>query len=36
MQSKKYIAIMAGGIGSRYWPYSTAERPKKYLDIQSV
>jgi mannose-1-phosphate guanylyltransferase len=36
MQSNKYIAIMAGGIGSRFWPSSTAERPKQFLDILGV
>lgn len=28
-----YIAIMAGGVGSRFWPSSTNERPKQFLDI---
>lgn len=28
-----YIAIMAGGIGSRFWPSSTREHPKQFLDI---
>lgn len=32
----KYIAIMAGGIGSRFWPSSTEERPKQFLDILGV
>lgn len=32
----RYIAIMAGGIGSRFWPSSTAERPKQFLDILGV
>jgi mannose-1-phosphate guanylyltransferase len=32
----KYIAIMAGGIGSRFWPSSTNERPKQFLDILGV
>lgn len=27
---------MAGGIGSRFWPSSTAERPKQFLDILGV
>ncbi len=31
-----YIAIMAGGVGSRFWPASTAERPKQFLDILGV
>lgn len=29
----RYIAIMAGGIGSRFWPASTIDRPKQFLDI---
>ncbi len=32
----KYIAIMAGGIGSRFWPSSTINRPKQFLDILGV
>lgn len=28
-----YIVIMAGGVGSRFWPYSTAQKPKQFLDI---
>ena len=28
-----YIAIMAGGIGSRFWPASRSSRPKQFLDI---
>ncbi|MFM2393673.1 MAG: hypothetical protein RLZZ546_1655, partial [Bacteroidota bacterium] len=27
---------MAGGIGSRFWPSSTEERPKQFLDIMGV
>lgn len=27
---------MAGGIGSRFWPMSTTERPKQFLDILGV
>jgi len=33
MQDKPYIVIMAGGIGSRFWPYSRRRRPKQFLDI---
>ncbi len=33
---RNYIAIMAGGIGSRFWPASTADRPKQFLDILGV
>lgn len=28
-----YVAIMAGGIGSRFWPSSRTHRPKQFLDI---
>ncbi len=27
------VAIMAGGAGTRFWPFSTPERPKQFLDI---
>ncbi|MCD8072422.1 MAG: mannose-1-phosphate guanylyltransferase [Alistipes sp.] len=33
MDSKKYCVIMAGGIGSRFWPISRNSRPKQFLDI---
>jgi len=28
-----YVAIMAGGIGSRFWPVSRTNYPKQFLDI---
>ncbi|MEX2335927.1 MAG: mannose-1-phosphate guanylyltransferase [Fulvivirga sp.] len=28
-----YVVIMAGGIGSRFWPYSRNKQPKQFLDI---
>src|ERR1044072_3123458 len=28
-----YVAIMAGGIGSRFWPMSRTALPKQFLDI---
>ena len=28
-----HIVIMAGGIGSRFWPMSTPERPKQFIDV---
>lgn len=31
--NKKYCVIMAGGVGSRFWPISRRERPKQFLDI---
>jgi mannose-1-phosphate guanylyltransferase len=34
MSSKHhYVAIMAGGIGSRFWPMSRTAYPKQFLDI---
>jgi mannose-1-phosphate guanylyltransferase len=29
----RYVIIMAGGVGSRFWPLSRVERPKQFLDI---
>ncbi len=29
----RYVIIMAGGVGSRFWPLSRQERPKQFLDI---
>lgn len=28
-----HVVIMAGGIGSRFWPLSTPEYPKQFIDI---
>jgi mannose-1-phosphate guanylyltransferase len=33
MNSNTYVVIMAGGVGTRFWPYSRAEKPKQFLDI---
>ena len=30
---KTYIIIMAGGIGSRFWPHSRKQKPKQFLDV---
>lgn len=32
-QNNTYAVIMAGGIGSRFWPMSKESRPKQFLDI---
>lgn len=29
----KHLVIMAGGIGSRFWPMSTPQKPKQFIDI---
>lgn len=34
--SSNYVAIMAGGVGSRFWPASRVSRPKQFLDIMGV
>lgn len=31
--SNLYVVIMAGGIGSRFWPKSRTQKPKQFLDI---
>lgn len=28
-----YCVIMAGGVGSRFWPFSRADKPKQFLDF---
>lgn len=33
MNKNHYVAIMAGGIGSRFWPMSRTSFPKQFLDI---
>jgi len=33
MGVSRYALIMAGGQGTRFWPYSTEEKPKQFLDI---
>lgn len=33
MNTHRYVAIMAGGIGSRFWPMSRVARPKQFLDV---
>ena len=33
MNKNQYVAIMAGGIGSRFWPQSRVSYPKQFLDI---
>src|SRR5476649_1051655 len=33
MNKHHYVAIMAGGIGSRFWPKSRTSYPKQFIDI---
>lgn len=36
MNKDYYCIIMAGGIGSRFWPLSRAKYPKQFIDILGV
>lgn len=36
MKKNNHIVIMAGGVGSRFWPLSTPEYPKQFIDILGV
>ena len=31
-----HVVIMAGGIGSRFWPMSTPQMPKQFVDVMGV
>lgn len=31
--ANNYCVIMCGGVGSRFWPFSRADRPKQFLDF---
>lgn len=33
MNKHHYVAILAGGLGTRFWPKSRAANPKQFLDI---
>ena len=35
-QINNHLVIMAGGVGSRFWPMSTTERPKQFIDVLGV
>lgn len=36
MEKHFYVVIMAGGVGSRFWPYSRNDHPKQFLDVLGV
>ena len=36
MNTNQYCIIMAGGIGSRFWPLSRTEKPKQFVDALGV
>lgn len=31
--NNRYVIVMAGGVGSRFWPLSRKDKPKQFLDI---
>ena len=33
MENSNHLVIMAGGVGSRFWPMSTTETPKQFVDV---
>ena len=33
MDTHTHVVIMAGGVGSRFWPMSTPEHPKQFMDV---
>jgi mannose-1-phosphate guanylyltransferase len=33
MNKDLYVVLMAGGIGTRFWPYSRNSKPKQFLDV---
>lgn len=35
-QNSNHLVIMAGGVGSRFWPMSTSETPKQFIDVLGV
>ncbi len=36
MNKNNYCIIMAGGIGSRFWPLSRVNKPKQFVDILGI
>ena len=33
MENSNHLVIMAGGVGSRFWPMSTTDTPKQFVDV---
>ena len=32
-KNRNHLVIMAGGVGSRFWPMSTEDKPKQFIDV---
>lgn len=35
-RKNNHLVIMAGGVGSRFWPMSTSEHPKQFIDVLGI
>src|SRR6476620_4196204 len=33
MKNNRYCVIMAGGVGTRFWPMSRTNHPKQFIDV---
>jgi mannose-1-phosphate guanylyltransferase len=36
MKKNLYVVLMAGGVGTRFWPYSRNAKPKQFLDVLGI
>jgi len=36
MDKNLYVVLMAGGVGTRFWPYSRNNKPKQFLDVLGI
>jgi len=36
MNKNLFVALMAGGVGTRFWPYSRNSQPKQFLDVMDT
>ena len=36
MNKNLYVVLMAGGVGTRFWPYSRNAKPKQFLDVLGI
>ena len=36
MNKNLFVALMAGGVGTRFWPYSRNSQPKQFLDVMGT
>lgn len=36
MDKNLYVVLMAGGVGTRFWPYSRNSKPKQFLDVLGI